>query len=313
VPRPTGAAPSSAAAATARTRSLADYALLGLLALLWGISYNLAKIAVQTIPPVTMTAMRFVIGFAVLAAILRLRGMALLSRRHPWSRLGVQSTINNVLPWTMTAWAALTIDSGLVTILNSTSPIFAFLVTWGVTRHEPATPARLVGALTGLAGVVTIVGLGVLSGGASHLLQQTACIAGAILFGIAAVHGKRLDGTPPLLVATLTLLIGAVVTVPACLLVDRPWTLAPSTASIVALLGLGIFSTAAAVVVYYRILATLGSIAAASQSYLRILVGVSIGILFLGESLAANQALGMILILIGVIAMTRPERSATRA
>lgn len=293
-------------------RALADYALLGLLALLWGVSYNFAKIAVQTIPPVTMTALRFVIGFVVLAAILRMRGTPIFTLQHPWPRLAVQSTINNILPWTMTAWAAVTIDSGLATILNSTSPIFAFLITWGVTRHEPATLAKFVGALTGLAGVLTIVGFGVFVGGASDLLQQIACVAGAILFGIAAVHGKRLDGTPSLVVAALTLSIGAVVLVPISLIVDQPWTLAPSTTSIAALIGLGVFSTAAAVFVYYRILATLGSIAAASQSYLRIVVGVSIGILFLDESLGAERLLGMLLILIGVMAMTRPHRAAVR-
>jgi drug/metabolite transporter (DMT)-like permease len=95
-------------------------------------------------------------------------------------------------------------------------------------------------------------------------------------------------------------------------MVDRPWTLAPSATSIAALLGLGIFSTAAAVFVYYRILATLGSIAAASQSYLRIVVGVSVGILFLGETLTIERFIGMSLILAGVIAMTRPDRSGMR-
>jgi drug/metabolite transporter (DMT)-like permease len=211
----------------------------------------------------------------------------------------------------MTAWAAITIDSGLVTILNSTSPIFAFLLTWGITRHEPATFAKLVGAVTGLAGVVTIVGFGVFEGGSSHFPEQIACVAGAMLFGVAAVHGKHLDGTPPLVVATLTLLIGALVLIPVSLMLDRPWTLAPSSTSIAALLGLGIFSTAAAVVVYYRILSTLGSIAAASQSYLRIMVGVSVGIVFLGETLTIERFVGMGLILAGVIAMTRPDRSRT--
>lgn len=295
-----------------RRHSIADYALLGLLALLWGVSYNLAKIAVQTIPPITMTALRFVIGFALLATLLRWRGIRLLSKDRPWNRLAVQATINNVLPWTMTAWAAVSIDSGLVTILNSTSPIFAFLITWGITRHEPATLGKLFGVLAGLAGVLAIVGPEVFRGGGEHLVQQLACIAGALLFGIAAVHGKRLDDVPPLLVATLTLLIGAIVLTPVSLVVERPWTLSPSIASIVAMLALAVFSTAAAVFVYYRILATMGSMAAASQSYLRIVVGVTVGIVFLDETLTPARFAGMTLILIGVVAMTRPASGTTR-
>lgn len=292
-----------------RRHTLHDYALLGLLALLWGIAYNFAKVAVETIPPLTMTALRFVIGVVLLAAVLRARGIRIFSAERPWRLLGVQATVNNILPWSMTAWAALSIDSGLATILNSTSPIFAFLITWGITRHEPATPAKLFGALIGLAGVVAIVGMGVLRGVGTQLPQQLACVAGAMMFGIAAVHGRRLDRLPPLLVATLTLFIGAVVMVPISLVVERPWTITPSAASVLALLGLGILSTAAAVFVYYRILATMGSIAAASQSYLRIIVGVTVGIIFLGETLTTERVVGMALILIGVVAMTRPTRS----
>lgn len=296
-----------------RRHSLQDYALLGLLALLWGISYNFVKIAVQTIPPLTVTASRFLIGVAVLAAVLRWRGTPILRADLPWSRLTVQATINNILPWSLTAWAALTIDSGLVTILNSTSPIFAFLITWGITRHEPATPAKLFGALIGLAGVIAIVGTGALAGIGAHIPQQLACVAGAMMFGMAAVYGRRLQAMPPLLVATLTLLMGAVVMVPLCLIVDRPWTLAPSAASVMAMLGLAVFSTAAAVFVYYRILSTMGSIAASSQSYLRIVVGVSVGVLLLGETLTPERVAGMVLILAGVVAMTWPQRRSDRA
>jgi len=293
-----------------RRHSLKDYALLGLLALLWGVAYNFAKIAVETIPPLTMTALRFVIGAGLLAAILQLRGVRLVRADDPWSRLAVQAAVNNMLPWSLTAWAAVSIDSGLATILNSTSPIFAFLITWGITRHEAATPAKLFGALIGLAGVIAIVGTGVFKGGGGHIPQQIACVAGAMMFGIAAVHGRHLDTFPPLVVATLTLFIGAMVMVPLSLALDRPWTLSPSAASMTAMLGLGVLSTAAAMYLYYRILAAMGSIAVSSQSYLRIIVGVSVGIVFLGEQLTIERFLGMGLILAGVIAMTWPGANA---
>jgi len=295
-----------------RQHSLRDYALLGLLALLWGVAYNFAKIAVETIPPLTMTAMRIVIGVVLLAAILHLRGVRFIRADYPWSRLTVQATVNNLLPWSLTAWAAVSIDSGLATILNSTSPIFAFLITWGITRHESATPAKLFGALIGLAGVIAIVGTGVFQGSGGYIPQQIACVAGAIMFGIAAVHGRHLDGLPPLVVATLTLFIGAVVMVPLSLAIDRPWTLSPSAASVAAMLGLGVFSTAAAMYLYYRILTVMGSIAVSSQSYLRIIVGVSVGVVFLGEQLTIERFLGMGLILAGVVAMTWPDRKARR-
>ena len=116
----------------------------------------------------------------------------------------------------------------MVTILNSTSPIFAFFITWAITRHEPATPWKLAGALAGLAGVALIVGVGVFAGTQRHMGEQLACVAGAVLFGIAAVHGKRFDRLPPLVPATLTWIVGTAALLPVRLLVDQTWRLAPS-------------------------------------------------------------------------------------
>ena len=69
---------------------------------------------------------------------------------------------------------------------------------------------------------------------------------------------------------------------------------------------LEVFSTAIALYLYYEILGTMGSMAAASQSYLRIVFGVAIGIVFLGEHLTWERFAGILLILFGVMAMTRP-------
>jgi len=294
------------------TRVLRDYALLALLALLWGLSYNFAKVTVETIPPVTATALRVSIAALILVFIVWRSGMTLWAPRRPWGALFVQALVLNTIPWTLSAWAAQSIDSGLVAILNSTSPIFAFFITYGITRHEPATLLKLIGALTGLAGVILVIGLPALDSVGSQLMPQLACVFGAVLFGVAAVFGKRLDGVPPMLVATLTLIIGAALLIPLSVVVDKPWTITPSRSSIIALMCLAVFSTAAAVVCYYKILAAMGSIAAASQSYLRIVVGVSVGILFLDEQLTVARLTGMIFILGAVVAMTLQRPSPRR-
>jgi drug/metabolite transporter (DMT)-like permease len=285
-------------------RGLRNYALLGALSLVWGVSYNFAKVAVETIPPITTTALRVAIAALLLGAVLRASGVPVFSSRYPWLLLTAQATMINIVPWTLTAWAAQSIDSGLVAVLNSTSPIFAFFITWGITHHEPATGAKLAGALAGLAGVVLIVGAGVLTDIGGQVPQQLACVFGAILFGIAAVYGRRFADLPPLVPATLTLIVGAIVLLPLSLALDRPWSIAPSRSSLIALVCLAVFSTAGALYLYYRILATLGSIAAASQSYLRIAVAVAVGIVFLDETLTPERAAGMVLIVAGVIAMT---------
>jgi len=89
---------------------------------------------------------------------------------------------------------------------------------------------------------------------------------------------------------------------------DRPWTLAPSSASLLALAGLSIFSTALAFLIYFRLLGTLGSVGTTAQAYLRVPIGVAIGALFLGESLSATVWIGLACVVTGVAAMTIPAK-----
>src|SRR4029450_11229219 len=112
----------------------------------------------------------------------------------------------------------------------------------------------------------------------------------------------------PLVPAAGTTLLAAVVMIPLALLLEHPWTLEPSARSMAALVASAVFSTGLAMVVYFKLLATVGSIAMSSQAYLRILVGVGLGIAFLGETPTFNMLAGLCLVVAGVVAMTLPAR-----
>ncbi len=105
-----------------------------------------------------------------------------------------------------------------------------------------------------------------------------------------------------------SLICGAAILLPLSLVVDRPWTLAPSLGSILALLALSVFSTALAFVIYFRLIQTLGSVGATAQAYLRVPIGVAIGVLALGESLSGTAWVGLACVIVGVAAMTLPAR-----
>lgn len=288
-------------------------ALVFLLALLWGSSYPLIKVAVETIPPLTVAALRALIGGLLLLAFLGPAGARQLWKTATGSsQLFTQAVFNCILPWILLAWAVRSIDAGLATILNSLSPIFIFLMTWGITHHEPATPRKFVGVALGIAGVLAIVGVNALSGLGKHTLAELACVAGAFCYGIAAIVGRRFDGVSPLVPAAGSTLWAAVVMVPLALVVEEPWTLSPSIGSIVCMAAVAVFSTGFAFVVYFRLLATVGSIAMSSQAYLRIVVGVGFGMVFLGERLSAGAIAGLPLVLAGVVAMTLPPRRVGR-
>ena len=283
-------------------------ALVAFLALLWGAGYPLIKLAVETIPPLTVAALRSVIGAALLFAFLDAAMRADLLKGLRSNAFVLQALFTCVIPWSLVAWASRSIDASLATVLNSLSPIFAFLVTWGITRHEPATSRKFVGVLLGIAGVVTIIGVNALAGMGKHTVAEVACVLGSASYGIAAILGTRFRALSPLVPAAGSVVTAAVVLVPLALLVDQPWSIQPSTRSMAGLLGISIFSTVVAFLVYFRLLSTVGTIATTSQAYLRIVVGVGLSVLFLGERLSWNLVAGSLLVVAGVVAMTLPAR-----
>lgn len=292
----------------ARTVPVTELALLVLLSTLWGASYTFIKIGVETIPPVTFIAVRTLIAGLILLGVLHWRGLRLPKDMVMWRRFALQAVLNSAVPFTLIAWAERSIDAGLAVILNSLTPIFAFLLTALVTRHEQVTSRKLFGVTAGLAGACLIIGLQALNGLGTQLWAQLAMVAATVCYGAAAITGKGFKGMDPMIPAAGSLIAGAMMLIPLSLVADHPWTLAPSTHSLLALLGLSIFSTALAFAIYFRLLQTLGSVGATAQAYLRVPIGVAIGVVVLGETVTTTAGIGLVAVIAGVIAMTLPER-----
>ncbi|MCB1491840.1 MAG: EamA family transporter, partial [Rhodobiaceae bacterium] len=151
-------------------------------------------------------------------------------------------------------------------------------------------------------------GFEALSGLGRGVWAQLAIVAATLCYAGAAIYGRGFKGLDPMIPAAGSLVSGAALLVPVSLVVDRPWTLAPSAPSVLALLALAVFSTALALVLYFRLVQTLGSVGVTAQAYLRVPFGVAIGVVFLDESLAPTAWLGLLCVMAGVVAMTRPAR-----
>jgi drug/metabolite transporter (DMT)-like permease len=287
-----------------------ELALLVLLATLWGASYTFIKLGVATIPPITLIAARTAIAGVLLLMIMRWRGLKMPRDAATWRRFMFQACLNSVIPWTMIAWGERSLDAGLATILNSTSPIFTFFLTLAITRHEALTSRKLLGVAAGMAGICLIVGVQALAGLGEQLTAQVVTVLAAICYAGAAIFSRGFRDLDPMAPAAGSLLCGAVILIPVSLVVDRPWTLAPSMSSMLALSGLAVFSTAFAFVIYFRLIQTLGSVGTTAQAYLRVPIGVALGVLFLGESLTPTAWIGLGCVVIGVAAMTIPARKA---
>jgi drug/metabolite transporter (DMT)-like permease len=293
---------------TAQHSLKTELPFLALLALLWGSSYLFIKIAVTEIPPITLIAMRVAGAAAFLLAVMRLRNEKLPRDLRSWKMLLLQAVFNSIGAWTILAWGQQYVDAGLASVLNSTSPIFVFLFTATVTRHESLGGRKLLGALVGFLGIVLIVGFDALRGLGAQVAGQLACLTGAALYACAAIYGKRFNFLSAVSTATGTMICATVFLVPVALVVERPWVMNPSAEAIGATLILSVVCTGVALLLYFRLVRTIGSMGVASQSYLRAGVGVVFGMMFLGETLAPPVAAGIAAAIVGVALIIIPAR-----
>jgi drug/metabolite transporter (DMT)-like permease len=219
---------------TTRSDLKVELALLALLALLWGSSYLFLKVAVTEIPPITLIAMRVAGATTFLLVLMHVRNERLPRDAGTWRMLYLQAIFNSIGSWTVLAWGQQYVDASLASVLNSTSPIFVFLFTALVTRHEPLGGRRLFGALVGFAGVVLIVGLDALHGLGTQVAGQLACLLGAALYACAAIYGKRFSHIPAVATATGTMICATATLVPLAFVVERPWAMHPSAIALAA-------------------------------------------------------------------------------
>lgn len=280
-----------------------EFCLLALLALFWGSSYLFIKLALESFPPLTLIAMRVSLAALLLYGVARWKGHRLPTDLAIWRQFFVQCFFLCLGGWAVLAWGQQFIDSGLAGILNSTSPIFVFFITALWTRHESVGGLRLAGALLGLAGVVLIIGVDALQGLGQNVVGQVAVLLSAVLYGGSAIYGKRFSNLPNTITASGTLICASIVLIPLSLIFDQPWTLSPSSTSVGAALALSVLSSCVALLLYFRLINTLGSMGTASQAYLRVGVSVVLGVLVLGEQIGWSVAVGLVAVVAGVIAI----------
>ncbi|MBR0781505.1 DMT family transporter [Bradyrhizobium iriomotense] len=287
-----------------------EIGLLLLLALIWGSSFTLIKVAVPTIPPFTMVAVRVTIAAIVLLVIAIAQGHSLPREQSVWAAFLVQGLLQSALPFTLISWGEMHIASGLAGVLNATPPMFVLVIALTTGRGRQSISGRkIAGVALGLVGVAVTIGVDALSGiGTAAPLAQAAVLGASLCYALAPIWGQRFSKLPAIVTAAGAMSCAAALMLPAAAVLERPWALAPTTQAIAAVLGLAIVCTALAMVIYFRLIRTLGPLGTTSGSYLRAGFAVALGTALLGESFTWSMAAGMALIVIGVVAVTAPVR-----
>lgn len=281
-----------------KTRDLIDLLVLGAI---WGASFLFMRVAAPEFGAVPLIAARVGIAALFLIAVLARRGgLAHLSPNA--ARLTFLGAINSAIPFSLFAYAVLSVTAGFAAVLNSTAPLFGALVAFIWLRDRPA-PTRIAGLVVGFVGVLILV-WGRVSvrddgGGAAVLAGLTA----AVLYGISANYAKkRLSDIDPLVIATGSLIAATVLLLP---LAFYAWPqTSPSQASWVSAVLLAVICTGIAYILYFRLLSRIGPSKTLAVTYLIPAFGVLWGHLFLHEPVTASMLVGCAVILLGTTLAT---------
>jgi len=283
--------------------------ILSVLALIWGASFMLIKIADRQLAPSTLILGRIGSATVLLAAIAvaRLGLRATLAQfRAAWLWLVVVALVNTAVPFWLLSWGETRIDSGLASIIQGAVPIFNALLAFGFFREARVAGLRLLGLAIGFVGVALLVG----AQPHGKLLAALAVVAMALCYAIGTlIAGRHLRGTPPLVVALASTAVSTVAALPAGIIQ------APSGMwhgeTIAAILVLGFAGTAIAYLLFFALIQRAGANYATLVTYLVPPIALAYGAIFLDESFGLTAFVALALVLAGVALATGSVRLAS--
>jgi len=279
--------------------NLFDWTRLIILSLLWGGSYTWIELALIELNPMMIVFYRVLISSIFLIVICKVLSLTFKIEKKIFIFLFFMSLTNNVIPFNLIAWGQQEITASVGSILNATTPLFTVIIANYWPNGEKATLNRVFGVIIGFCGVILLMGLSIHDIDNS-IIGQAAILLAAISYAISALIGKEIKKIHPAISATYMLSISSVVLLPIILLSGNELIPQASKQSMIAILGLAIFSTSLAYLIFYKLIENIGS----NVMLVTLLMPVSailLSIIILNETINTTQIIGLILILTGLI------------
>lgn len=273
------------------------------LSAIWGSSYMFIKLGLNGgFEPLSLVAVRLLLGTVLMAVIMRRQGLALPRQRQVIISLAILGFMNNFIPFTLITWGEQFIDSNLAAILNSTTPLFAVILAHFFLADERLTWRRAAGVMLGFIGVTILFAPDlVLRTSANKLLGQVAVVLAAVGYAASTVFGRRrLVGVPAPVASTLQLGFAFLWTIGPALVIERPWQLQPTPLAWFSAIWLGLLSTGLAYLLYFTLLHVIGATPTTMVTYVLPIFAVLFGVVLLDEPLRWTQPLALATIFAGV-------------
>jgi drug/metabolite transporter (DMT)-like permease len=304
-PKPSSKAPQASKVLILKmhnTHQLRNFFFLLLLSCCWGPSFLFIKIAVEYVPPITITAIRMMIGSALLYIILKFNKIDLPKFDKNWKHFLVMAIFSCGLPFTMFGVGEQYVDSSLAAIINGTSPLFTLAIAHYCTDNDRLNRAKIFGSAIGFFGLFLLVFPSLFQSKAT-VLGIISCLIASVSYAIGFVYAKKhIRGYKPLVVPCAQLLVASIILVPMALIFEKPYEIEyVSMPAIFSVLALSLIGSALAFVLYYKLISIASATYAASVNYIIPVIGVILGMIVLNEAMTWNSYIGSMMILSGVL------------
>jgi drug/metabolite transporter (DMT)-like permease len=274
------------------------------LAAIWGGAFLIIRIAVPALGPVFLIQCRLILAALCLSVVAISTGRRLNARRH-WRHYLILGALNGAAPFLLYAYAAQTLSTSVLSILNATSPVWATLI-GAVTLRHPLERRTVVGLALGVMGVALVVGLDSQALHAGVRTAVGACLLAALSYGIAATYARSTGPVDSVSSALGSMWAASLMVLPASAL-SMPSRL-PSPAIMAAVAALGVVCTGFAFLLYFRLVREVGAGAALTVTFLIPPFGISWGSIFLGERIGWSTLAGTALVVAGTALVARGGR-----
>lgn len=277
-----------------------DYALLIVLASMFGASFMMTKVAVVDVPPATIAISRIAIGGVMLFFIMLMYKQTLRSLLPHWKMIALAGFFGTALPFFLISWGQEKVDAGLTAILMAVMPLFTLLLAHFFTDDEKLNVFKIIGFCLGLLGVAVLIGFDKLASFGEDTIRSYAIMLAACSYAVHAILSKFLTGLPRYAVSSAVLLVSILFLLPIVLYLDAPWTLDISAKSWWMLILLGILPTGVGMLMLFAIIERQGASFLSQINFLVPIFGVLWAIALINETLPPNALAALLIILAGV-------------
>ncbi len=283
-----------------RRPTLFDVCRLLFVGALWGGAFIFIAIALKDFGPVSIATWRVSLGAAVLLVVALIIGQKFPWGIRNWRLIFIVGFLNSALPFFLISWGQQFISSSESAVLIAIGTFVSLLLSHVTSEDERINRSRLVGVAMGFVGVLILVFWDLVESGTGNLLGQLAVMAAGCSYASSSVISRRLTHLPMISTSAVTMASASIYMMPLVFFLEDPLPSKVSSASIAALLYLGIIATALAFTVRFFIIRANGAVFMSQVGYLVPLFGVFWSSLYFAEAINLQTLLSLVMILIGI-------------